>query len=130
NCAAGTISTRSGATECTICDCGYEPTDPTLPTQFSCRLCLPGSFSPNGTQCLQCPINEFSTNSGACECNTCGPGTEVALNGANPRTACRLCSPGFFSSDDGTCQPCPSGEIATSSGATQCIRCPCGSMPN
>ena len=103
DCAAGTYSSSSGATEC--------------------YRCFYGSISEAGaTSCTSCPEG-FSTSAlGSDTCDICAAGYE------GDGTTCTICSAGTYSNalTNRTCMPCAIGTYISTDGGSSCTACPTG----
>ncbi|MFZ1695125.1 MAG: thrombospondin type 3 repeat-containing protein, partial [Flavobacteriales bacterium] len=100
------------------CELGYfaEPAD--LPLIFTCTICPPGSFCPDGVNAIPCPAGYASGSSGQSACSACPPGSFSANSG---QELCDLCPVNTFNPFDAQteCLACPNGETS-GLGAIEC----------
>ena len=142
-CQAGTYS-LGGQVTCTACPQGtYNPSSG-QGSVSSCAQCPAGTFNNvNGvkeiSKCLSCGLGTYSgTGSGSCLpcsagfwsdkigvaqavfCEPCPSGTASSTSRATSSSACVACSPGFYSSAEGSavCSACPAGRYCAGSGLT------------
>ncbi|EFI28235.1 hypothetical protein CC1G_14260 [Coprinopsis cinerea okayama7 len=86
--------------------------------------CTPGTYSSasGSTDCDPCPPGAMCPHNAVHSPQLCSPGRYSTGGWVN----CETCNPGTFNNIHGavTCCPCPAGCFATSSGNTNCQRCP------
>ncbi|MBK9147791.1 MAG: T9SS type A sorting domain-containing protein [Flavobacteriales bacterium] len=100
------------------CELGYfaEPAD--LPLIFTCTICPPGSYCPDGINAIPCPAGYANGSSGQSACSACPPGSFSASSG---QELCDLCPVNTFNPFDAQteCLACPNGETS-GLGAIEC----------
>jgi len=82
--------------------------------------------------CSPCPSGTV-TNQGRTACVTCGKNEVVGwAGGESSGEATCMCAPGtyvsFYKNDNGSCKPCPAGQIQTSAGQAYCSTCGAGTI--
>jgi Ca2+-binding EF-hand superfamily protein len=101
-----------------------------------CVLCPPGKYKFGGSSiqhCLYCPMNTFSSMSGASACTPCPihtfstPGSawcqpDACVDGVSI-PGC-LCTPGTTGDDGGPCTPCARDTFKNTTGSSNCTSCP------
>ena len=146
-CPAGTYSSSTGATSCTLCPIGQYSLDIGATSIYTCLDCLEGTYNdvPGAAQCKICPPGTYNLQPGRTGCNSCttscNPGYYPSIecrpnrdsrgpyqlvNGVWGRQAvpCLQCSAGFYC--DGKIKTaCPVGTISAA-GSSVCSACPIG----
>ena len=123
-CRANSVSPAGSAAsdEC-VCDAGYAAAE----DGASCVPCAAGSYkeAPGSAPCQSCPDTTHSS-AGSTEVTdcVCNKGYEGPGGGPCDPVEPIKCDPGFTGSEDGTCQPCPSGTFKPATGSEACIVCP------
>ena len=167
-CASGEFQNSTGATECMDCperhSCADPGLDPVLcPGGFfsatgvaSCSICVagefcvagssnpcaPGTYSTSGfSACLTCPEGQFSSSSGATNCELCPAGFECNATGliascldsgshaAEGSGSCTECAAGRFApgrdggsdGDNSTCELCTAGHFCVDGIGVECL---------
>ena len=148
-CEAGKAQEAAGATsceECTapkitnedqtacVCPAGYEHNDET----GDCDICLEGTSETEGA-CVACEAGKVQPSQGQSSCNSCTGGSspnEAKTDcvcptgyGFDELDTCVECTAGHFAKDS-ICEPCGEGEVQEGTGATECVACTGGKIPN
>ena len=118
NCAAGTFSYQTGASECTACGPG-EYLNRNL-TTVKCEQCVTGKYmSGIGAMglkgCTSCSSGTFSSLEGASTCLLCQGGSFSTVLGAISSATCSgLCTSGYYSiSGSSACMLCEAGTFTS-----------------
>ncbi|PSC68423.1 serine threonine [Micractinium conductrix] len=123
SCTAGKEVAGTGSSACIACDAGfYNPSfdDGVLVTDVN-KIAKWGA-------CKPCPINRYTTASGALTCLTCPAGEGTKGTGS---TACIDCPQGTYSSKaEMPCMPTPKGTFTDTTGSTMYQLCPEGHFSN
>uniref|UniRef100_A0A7S1PH81 TNFR-Cys domain-containing protein n=1 Tax=Percolomonas cosmopolitus TaxID=63605 RepID=A0A7S1PH81_9EUKA len=123
------------------CEAGYSNQLALL--NVSCVICPAGQYSVSQddsnsiTVCVKCPVNSYSTHSGASSpdsCKSCPVGYITAQEGSDDPNDCAPCDPGnyaFIGEREATCAPCPPGtwnDLYGSIGLESCTNCTAGTF--
>ncbi|MCB9163610.1 MAG: T9SS type A sorting domain-containing protein [Flavobacteriales bacterium] len=109
------------------CALGYYATPEDLPLIFTCTICPPGSYCPDGINAIPCPAGRYQDQEGQIACIDCAAGTFNPSVGA---ISCGSCPAGSFSATTGSvaCEDCAAGFYNPSVGATSCLACDAGTF--
>jgi hypothetical protein len=144
-CPAGKFARTFGSTACMACSCGHfcsrgaAVPSPCPAGRYSnemglqhadnCSICAVGSACTIGSrEPAACGPGSFSNETGLSECTLCdAAGAQPGLyQEESGQTACKQCSPGRYSANILSCEPCVVGEyceqgvqVGTSCGATR-----------
>lgn len=128
-------TSEAGSPSSSLCVCveGYEYDA----AWRGCVPCTVGQF--NGainSTCEPCAVGTYSNLAGMSACTDCTPFSTTLAGGAATASAClcnagyeaaggacEACSPGFYSSQDSTCAPCPEDTYAVDAASTACTDC-------
>jgi hypothetical protein len=112
---------------CTGCPAGF--------MQFAngsafCSRCASGKYTFDTEQnaCQSCPKGFFrGAEDDSTQCKACDIGEEALMAGS---VQCSKCDIGFYGSSRGECSPCPPNTHQDGKGATMCVPCTLGKVPN
>ena len=128
-CQAGTYSSASSSSACSLCGAGMYGTGLGFSSLASCSLCGPGTYQTglgfsSLASCSLCGTGTYQTGSGlssSSDCSPCGTGTYGTGSGFPVSAQCSLCGVGTyqtglgFSSTD-SCSLCWAGTYQNSTG--------------
>nr|KAF6413427.1 hypothetical protein HJG59_007265 [Molossus molossus] len=140
-CKPGTYADKQGSSFCKLCpENSYSNKEET-----SCHQCDPDKYSEKGSSSCKmrpaCTDKDYFYTHTACDANgetqlmykwaqpkICNEDLEgaVKLPASGVKTRCPPCNPGFFKTDNSTCEPCPYGSYSNGS---DCSHCPAGTEP-
>lgn len=122
---------------------GGDPNDP------GCRPCPAGTYGSGlkpSEACMPCTSGTFTSSPGSASCAACPAGRLVSPDrascgggcadgyGGGPSGECAACPPGTYGRGLGVTEPCRAcegpGEFSPQAGASRCLACPKGSLPN
>ncbi|GIQ85299.1 hypothetical protein KIPB_006941 [Kipferlia bialata] len=126
---------------------GYDVQDALLVAEFSPLSCAPGTYSPTGLTCEDCPAGSYTDEYMQYECKPCTSG-HYCLEGTDTPTECPTgtwsgslslassaectdCVAGTYNSmtgqtDISACVSCEGGSYATDPSTESCTPCPAG----
>ena len=106
----------------------------------ACTDCYGGTYCPDGTNWINCPIATYNPNKGATACYPCPSSMITPYAGCGDPSCCKCpagyqqppgttycvqCAPGSYSLGSGlNCTLCSSGTYQSFSGQTSCTACP------
>ncbi|KAH0500939.1 UPF0577 protein [Microtus ochrogaster] len=140
-CKPGTYASKQGSSFCKLCPVNsYSSKGETF-----CHPCDPDKYSEKGSSTCKvrpaCTDKDYFYTHTACDANgetqlmykwavpkICGEDLEgsVKLPASGVKTQCPPCNPGFFKTNNSTCEPCPYGSYSNGS---DCTHCPAGTEP-
>lgn len=98
--------------------------------ESSCSVCEAGRYSADGSACLRCPSNTFTSEPGSAACSMCPPGT-ITLGSSTEHSSCTPCDYGqYWHSTLRRCTPSPLGTYVNERGAVTPTQCPAGRFGN
>ncbi|CAL1528983.1 unnamed protein product [Lymnaea stagnalis] len=92
-----------------------------------CVECGPGSkYDINTKNCVLCPLNEYSNQSGLTSCTSCGANKVTLQRGSSSPSDCKTkCGRGqMLNLTTETCSPCPPNFFQDQDGKHYCLPCP------
>uniref|UniRef100_A0A2K6EFG1 Endosome/lysosome-associated apoptosis and autophagy regulator 1 n=1 Tax=Propithecus coquereli TaxID=379532 RepID=A0A2K6EFG1_PROCO len=140
-CKPGTYAAKQGSSSCKLCPANTYSNK----GETSCHQCDPDKYSEKGSSSCKarpaCTDKDYFYTHTACDANgetqlmykwakpkICGEDLEgaVKLPASGMKTRCPPCNPGFFKTNNSTCEPCPYGSYSNGS---DCTHCPAGTEP-
>ncbi|XP_021013167.1 UPF0577 protein KIAA1324 homolog isoform X1 [Mus caroli] len=140
-CKPGTYAAKQGSPFCKLCPANYYSNK----GETSCHPCDADKYSEKGSSTCKvrpaCTDKDYFYTHTACDAQgetqlmykwampkICGEDLEgaVKLPASGVKTRCPPCNPGFFKTDNSTCEPCPYGSYSNGS---DCTHCPAGTEP-
>ncbi|XP_075837713.1 endosome/lysosome-associated apoptosis and autophagy regulator 1 isoform X2 [Microtus pennsylvanicus] len=140
-CKPGTYASKQGSSFCKLCPVNSYSNK----GETSCHPCDPDKYSEKGSSTCKvrpaCTDKDYFYTHTACDANgetqlmykwampkICGEDLEgsVKLPASGVKTQCPPCNPGFFKTNNSTCEPCPYGSYSNGS---DCTHCPAGTEP-
>ncbi|XP_049736129.1 endosome/lysosome-associated apoptosis and autophagy regulator 1 isoform X1 [Elephas maximus indicus] len=140
-CKPGTYAAKQGSSFCKLCPANFYSNK----GETSCHQCDPDKYSEKGSSTCKvrpaCTDKDYFYTHTACDANgetqlmykwaepkICGEDLEgaVKLPASGVKTLCPPCNPGFFKTNNSTCEPCPYGSYSNGS---DCTHCPAGTEP-
>ena len=137
-CEIGTFAPTPGAPACAFCPLGTTTLSAGAATNASCTPCAAGTYQPaQGSQCLPCPQNSYSTvlgSTSAASCLACPDNGSTDTPGAASLSSCKAFKCGFGKQpatptprSDADCAPisCPP-PLSLAPDGSGCAGCPRG----
>ncbi|XP_045402657.1 endosome/lysosome-associated apoptosis and autophagy regulator 1 isoform X3 [Lemur catta] len=140
-CKPGTYAAKQGSSFCKLCPANTYSNK----GETSCHQCDPDKYSEKGSSSCKvrpaCTDKDYFYTHTACDANgetqlmykwakpkICGEDLEgaVKLPASGVKNRCPPCNPGFFKTNNSTCEPCPYGSYSNGS---DCTHCPAGTQP-
>jgi hypothetical protein len=127
-CPQGTFSIDKDSTSCTPCSAGFFSSVNRSSSSQACQLCPAGSFCVLGSILpTACPLGQYSL-AGSITCTVCQKGFFSPALGAASPSSCQACPLGSYASSTGlsSCSRCSYGEFSDKVASTMCETCPVG----
>jgi len=137
-CAAGTHSNITDATECDTCPDGTWSTNGAVNCTECAGTCDVGHMvsvectTTTNKRCEECAAGTYSNQNDSTECTTCADGT-WSRSGESECQTCTKCFPGHqihtdcTTTNDRLCEECPAGTYEAGNNSASCSSCSAGS---
>lgn len=127
-CPQGTFSVAKDSASCTPCSAGLFSSVNRSSSSQACQLCPAGSYCISGSILpTPCPLGQYSL-AGSSRCIPCQQGYFSAVLGAASPSSCQACPSGSYASSTGlsSCSRCSYGEFSDKIASIMCEKCPVG----